>query len=58
MRINEIILDQHGVIILLIQKALFSLNVNSLFYLELKTSGGVIHYELVFNLIFHPSSFL
>ena len=38
MRIKEIIFDLHGVIVIVDS---FSLNMNNLFYLELKTSLGV-----------------
>ena len=40
-RIKRIILDLHGVIV--IHGWLFSLNMSSLFYLELKTGRGVIY---------------
>ena len=39
-RIKRIVLDLHGVIV--DSWMLFSLNMNSLFYLELKTGRGVI----------------
>ena len=41
MRIKRIVLDLHDVIItLFIQRRLFSLNMNSLFYLKLETHRG------------------